>query len=129
MFPRTSPILRPPVLAALGAVAVILLVYRFANYREEGLVKKFVSELSSGNFQQAYQTWGPSSGYDYRDFMGDWGGRGYYGKIRDFKILGSQNRGTGVVVTVEFSHLKRPISLWVERKTQTISFSPFEEVR
>ncbi len=126
---KQSPILRPPVLAAFTAVAVILLIYRFANFREERLVEKFANELRSGNFEQAYQTWGPSQGYRFGDFMADWGGKGFYGKTRDFQILSSQNHGSGVIVTVEFSHLKRPVPLWVERRTQTISFSPFEEVK
>jgi hypothetical protein len=129
MVLRGSPLLRPPVLLALGAVFVVLLVYKFANYREERLVKRFLEELRSGDFQRAYQTWGPSKGYTYEDFMADWGGGGYYGKVQEFKILESKTRGSGVIVMVEFSHLKRRIPFWVERRTQTLGFSPFEDLQ
>jgi hypothetical protein len=129
MLLRRSPLLRPPALLALGAVIAVLLVYKFANFREERLVKRFLEELRSGDFQRAYQTWGPSKGYTYEDFMADWGGRGYYGKLQRFKILESKTRGSGVIVMVEFSHLKRPVPFWVERRTQTLGFSPFEDLQ
>jgi hypothetical protein len=126
---RKSPLLRTPALFALGAVVLVVLIYRFANFREERLVKRFLEELRSGNSQQAYQIWGPSKGYSYQDFVADWGGHGYYGKIQDFKILESKTLGSGVIVMVEFSHLKRPVPLWVERRTQTLGFSPFETLQ
>lgn len=125
---RKSPLFRAPVLFALSAIIIVLLIYRFANFREERLVKRFLEQLRAGNFQQAYQIWGPSKGYAYEDFMADWGGNGYYGKIREFKILKSQTHGSGVIVTVEFSHLKRPVPIWVERRTQTLGFSPIEHL-
>jgi hypothetical protein len=126
MWLRKSPLLRAPVLSALGAIIVVLLIYKFANFREERLVRKFLEELTAGDFQQAYQTWGPTSGYTYKEFMADWGGNGYYGKVREFKILDSKTHGNGVIIKVEFHHLKRPVAFWVERKTQTLGFSPFE---
>ena len=121
--------MRPPVLFALGAAVIILLIYRFGNIREEWLVQKFLDELKTGDFPQAYQTWGPTSGYTYKDFMADWGGNGYYGKIGDSRIIESKTEGTGVIVMVEFSHLKRPVALWVERRTRTLAFSPIEILR
>lgn len=126
MLLKKSPLMRPPVLFALGAVAIILLVYRFGNFREERLVQKFLDELKAGQFQQAYQTWGPTQGYSFKDFMADWGGNGYYGKIGGSRIVKSKTEGTGVVVLVEFDHLKRPVALWVERRARTLAFSPIE---
>ncbi|MCI0420582.1 MAG: hypothetical protein L0312_15385, partial [Acidobacteria bacterium] len=114
---------------AMGAVAVILLIYRFANIREEWLVQRFLDELKLGNFQQAYRIWGPTKGYTYQDFMADWGGSGYYGKIGPSRILESKTEGSGVIVLVEFSHLKRPVALWVERRTRMLAFSPIETLR
>jgi len=126
MLLKKSPLMRPPVLFSMGAVAIILLIYQFGNIREERLVQKFLDELKAGNFQQAYQTWGPTPGYTFRDFMADWGGNGFYGKIGQSRILKSKTEGTGVIVLVEFSHLKRPVALWVERRTRTLAFSPIE---
>ena len=40
MLLKQSPLMRPPVLFAMGAVAVILLIYRFGNFREEKLVQR-----------------------------------------------------------------------------------------
>jgi hypothetical protein len=129
MLLRKSSLLRAPVLFAVAAVVIVLLVYRFANFREERLVRRFLEELQNGNSQQAYQIWGASKGYTYQDFMADWGGNGFYGKIQKFKILESKTRGSGVIVLVEFSHLKRPVPFWVERRTQTLGFSPFEKLQ
>ena len=126
---RKDILQRPPFLFALGAALIVLLLYRFGNIREEWVVKRFLGELKAGDFQKAYQTWGPTAGYPYSEFMADWGGNGYYGKIHEFKIEGSQSEGTGVVVEVEFSHLKKPVFLWVERKTHTLGFSPIEQLR
>ncbi|MFN8008905.1 MAG: hypothetical protein U0V70_18140 [Terriglobia bacterium] len=126
---RNDVVLRPPFLFALGAVLIVLLLYRFGNIREEWVVKRFLEELKAGEYQKAYQTWGPTGGYTYQDFMADWGGNGYYGKIQEFKIVGSKSEGTGVVIEVEFSHLKRPVFLWVERRSHTLGFSPIEQLR
>ena len=123
---KHSPLMRPPALLAMSAIAVILLIYKFGNFREERLVQRFLDELKAGNFQQAYQTWGPTQGYTYKDFMADWGGNGYFGKIGASRILESKTEGSGVIVLVEFSHLKRPVALWVERRTRTLAFSPIE---
>lgn len=126
---KHNPLMRPPALLAMLAVAAILLIYRFGNFREERLVQRFLDELKAGNFQQAYQIWGPTGGYTYKDFMADWGGNGYFGKIGASKILESKTEGSGVIVLVEFSHLKRPVALWVERRTRTLAFSPIETLR
>lgn len=130
MLLKKGPLTRPPALFAMGAVAIILLIYRFGNIRDERLVQKFLDELKAGNFQQAYQTWGPTPGYTYKDFMADWGGsNGYYGKVGASRILESKTEGSGVIVIIEFSHLKRPVALWVERRTRTLAFSPIETLR
>ena len=118
--------MKVPVFFALGAVVICLLIYRFGNYREEQLVKRFLEALRSGDYPKAYEVWGPSKEYKFADFMADWGGRGYYGKVAGFKILQSKTRGSGVIVTVGFSHLKKPVHIWVERKTHTLGFSPIE---
>jgi hypothetical protein len=114
-----------PVSLALAVVAACLLVYRFANFREERIVRHFLEELKAGNYQKAYQIWGASPAYSYQDFMADWGSEGYYGKVTSYKVLDSETRGSGVAIYVEFAHLKKPVAFWVERKTQVLSFAPF----
>jgi hypothetical protein len=120
---KTRPLL-VPVGLALAVVAGSLLLYRFANFREERVVRQFLDELKVGNYRQAYQAWGPTSSYSYDDFRSDWGERGYYGKVTSYKILDSQTRGSGVIVYVEFDHLKKPLAFWVDRKTRSLGFAP-----
>jgi hypothetical protein len=121
MLLKKSPLMCPPVLFAMGAIAVILLIYRFGNIREERLVQKFLDELKAGNFQQAYQTWGPTQGYTYKDFMADWGGNGYFGKIGASRILESKPKErcdrAGRVQPFEAA-----LALWVERRTRRQHF-------
>jgi hypothetical protein len=118
--------LRFPIILALSAIVVGLLVYRFANIREERVVQRFLQALKAQNYPSAYQIWGPTPNYTYKDFMTDWGGaQSYYGLVKSYQILESKSRGSGVVITVEFNHLKKQLNLWVERRTQQLSFSPY----
>jgi hypothetical protein len=98
----------------------------FRNFPEERTVSRFLSTLEVGNYREAYQLWQPSDTYSYADFIHDWGERGDYGKIRTFKILGSQSKGTGtVIVTVTINDQEPPRELLVDRKTKGLAFSPF----
>lgn len=115
-----------PIVLVFCVVVIGLLVYRYANFREERAVRLFLESVKSQDYPKAYQLWGPSPNYTYMDFMADWGGpRSYYGIVREYRILGSESRGSGVVVTVEFDHLKNSVNIWVERKNRQLSFSPF----
>ena len=127
MLFRKDGSLRVPLVLALVVVVAFLLLYRFANFREERAVRLFLEELNAGNYPKAYQLWGPSAAYSYKDFMADWGEQGYYGRPKSFKILDSRTRGSGVIVYVKIDHLKKPMAFWVERKTQTLGFSPISE--
>ena len=127
MLFRKDRSLRVPLVLALVVVAACLLLYRFANFREERAVRLFLEELNAGNYPKAYQLWGPSAAYSYKDFMADWGEQGYYGRPKNFKILDSRTRGSGVIVYIELNHLKKPIAFWVERKTRALGFSPISD--
>jgi len=126
MLLRKDRPLSVPLILVISLVGVGLLVYHFANIREEWVVKRFLEALKAEDYARAYQVWGPPPTYGYKEFLADWGGqRGYYGVVRGYKILRSETRGSGVIVVVEFEHLKKPVPLWVERKTHQLSFSPF----
>ena len=126
LFRKDRP-LRVPSILALVVVAACLLLYQFANFREERAVRLFLEELQAGNYPKAYQLWGPSAAYSYQDFMADWGEPGYYGRPKNFKILDSQTRRSGVIIYVRINHLKNPVAFWVERKTRTLGFSPISD--
>ena len=90
------------ILIALAVIVVGGAAYIvFRNFPEERAISHFLTTLEQGNYREAYQLWQPSSTYSYEDFLHDWGERGDYGKIRTFKILGSQSKGKEtVIVTV-----------------------------
>jgi hypothetical protein len=118
-----------PVISALTLILIILLIYQFGNYRQERVVKNFLNELKAGDYQKAYQIWGPTQSYAFKDFMKDWGGASsYYGKVTGYRILKSKTRGNGVIIVVEFNHLKRPVYFWVDLKDLTMAFSPFADL-
>ena len=108
--------------APLGA----LLSYRFWNYSEERTVARFLTALAQGSYPEAYRLWQPSASYAYSDFLRDWGERGDYGKIRQFKILGSQSKGRRtVIVTVRINNVDPPLDLLVDRETKGLAYSIF----
>lgn len=110
------------VVIALGVASYVV----FRNFPEERAVSHFVTALEQGNYREAYQLWQPSSTYTYQDFLHDWGAQGDFGKIRTFKILGSQSKGEGtVIVTLTINDEQPPRDLLVDRKTKGLAFSPF----
>ena len=98
----------------------------FRNFPEERAVSRFFTTLEQGNYREAYRLWQPSDTYSYADFLHDWGERGDYGKIRSFRILGSQSKGEkSVIVTVTINDEEPPRELLVDRKTKGLAYSPF----
>jgi len=114
-----------PILVGVAIIAVSFGVYKFANYREEGSVSGFLSEIRNGDFDKAYSYWDLEGGhYVMKDFMEDWGKDGYYGKfIKSAKISDSNSYGTSVIVYVRFEGFKAPIALLVNKETLKVSFS------
>ncbi len=130
MAAKRIPWFNLPVISALSLLLIILLIYKFGNFRQERVVKNFIRELQVGNYQKAYEIWGPSDTYLFKDFMKDWGGASsYYGQIRGYHIIDSKTHGNGVVVYVEFDHLKNPVAIWVDLKNFTLAFSPINDLK
>ena len=114
----------------LVAVAIIVVggagYIIFRNFPEERAISRFLTTLEKGNYRAAYQLWQPSDTYSYADFLHDWGERGDFGKIRTFKILGSQSKGKAtVIVTVTINDEEPPRDILVDRKTKGLAYSPF----
>ncbi len=66
----------------LSVIAILLLTWAaylvFHNYPEKQVVKHFLGEVNSAQYQQAYRDWGcttahPCPNYDYQRFLEDWG--------------------------------------------------------
>lgn len=115
------------ILAALAVIIVGGACYiLLRNFPEERAVSRFLTALEQGNYPEAYRLWQPSDTYTYEDFLRNWGDRGDYGKIRTYKIMGSQSRGKEtVIVTVTINEETPPCELVVDHRTKGLSFSPF----
>lgn len=122
--PGKTRLLKTPLILAGAAVGLGILIYFFANFREERAVQKCFEALHRGDLEAAYRIWGPTEHYTFKDFLQDWGEDGYYGKVRYFKIVESESRGSGVIVRVQINNLARPIAFWVEREDRSIGFAP-----
>ena len=112
---------------SLTILAIVLIVgaYKFVNYREEGSVAQFLTNVRDGNYDAAYANWDIGEGhYTMKQFMEDWGKSGYYGKALDrAKISDSNSMGTSVIVYVRFVGFKAPVSFLVDKESLKMSFS------
>ena len=103
-----------------------LLYLVFRNYPAERAANRFLTTLEHGKYQEAYRIWQPAPTYTYENFLHDWGDQGDYGKIREFKVLGSRSKGSDtVIVTVRINNVDPPLDLLVDRKTKGLAFSIF----
>ena len=112
----------------------------FRYYPEKRAVDHFFEALVSGDTNQAYQLWKPSSSYKLNDFVADWGPNGYYGPVKSYEILraAAKKESNGITINVavspfspmpgandpEKSRRTKTISLWVDPESKAISFSP-----
>lgn len=121
-------LLKTPLILAGALVFLGILIYFFANFREERAVQRCFEALQQGDLEAAYQIWGPTEEYTFKDFLQDWGEDGYYGRVRSFRIVESESQGSGVIVRVQIrtdaGQLRIPIPFWVERKDRSIGFAP-----
>ena len=127
------------VLAAVVAAVIVVGVfaYLYRNWPEERVVDRFFTALVNKDFELAYGIWlhDPTwkqhplnyPNYSFREFYNDWGPGGEWGIIKSFRIDGSANpkQGSGVVVVVTINERKEPARIWVEKKDETLTFSPY----
>jgi hypothetical protein len=149
----TSTLFEPPPprnpwplrIAAILAVVVLVGAFFYWQFRfraERRQVERFMDALVAGDYQGAYQIWGPSSDYTFRDFLEDWGETTPRGRIRSYEIVsvGEPTRevtvsggpvlkmggnSSGIVVVVRLNGTIEEVKIWVERKDLTLSFAPF----
>jgi 4-amino-4-deoxy-L-arabinose transferase-like glycosyltransferase len=117
-----AEILREPHIARLVQI--------LRNRRQEDEVKKFLSLLSTGQYESAYRLWGfsesnPSKDYPFKTFMADWGPQSPRARIGSAQIKKSRSCGSGVIVTLDFGRNQEQDKLWVEHDSLTIGFSPW----
>ena len=118
-------VLKVPASIALVLIFVAGILYKYANFREEGRVRQFVEAVGNGQYEAAYQDWDADAHYNMKDFLQDWGKDGYYTKgMREAHVTDSNGKGGSVVVYVTIDSLKYPLALLVDKETLKISFSP-----
>jgi hypothetical protein len=117
------------VLWSLTAVIVaVILFFSFRNWRQERVMKQFISLLKQQNYQDAYKLFGctqetPCKYYPPEKFNEDWGPAGEYKNAGDAKIENEDVCGSGVIFTVAIPK-KGPLGLWVENSTNVLGFAP-----
>jgi len=120
--------LKVPVGIALVLIFIGGLLYKYANYREEGRVRQFMEIVQNGQYDSAYQQWDADGRYTMNDFMQDWGKDGYYTKgMHEAHVVESKGQGSAVIVYVGIDSLKSPVALLVNKDTLKISFSPISK--
>ncbi len=115
-----------PILAILIVVAIVIAYFELHNLPEKYAVDHFLAELQKGDYQEAYKLWKPAPSYHFEDFMHDWGPKGDYGKITQFKVLDTESKGSDlVIVTVQINDQYPTLDLVVARKSKGLAYSPF----
>lgn len=125
------------VVAVLALTTALFFMLRFRA--EKATARHFLSEVVAGDFQSAYRTWKPSSGYSFQDFLGDWGLTGEFGPVKSFELRSAARpvNASGVVVTVLVSpyspfpdstdpksRSNKTVRLWIESSDQSMSYAP-----
>lgn len=115
-----------PLVVIIIIVAGVIGYFAFHNLPEKRAVAGFLTQLEQGNYQQAYKLWQPAPNYTYDDFMHDWGPKGDYGKVREFKIIDAKSKGSAlVIVAVSINNQTPAVALLVDRKTKGLAYSPY----
>jgi len=123
--------LKLPGIVLLVFVVIGGLYYEYHNYREEGAVRHFLSEVFAGHPEEAFSRWDLEGGsYSMQDFLMDWGKDGYYTRgAASAKVVDSNSRGTSVVVYVSIDTFKLPVAFRVDKESLKLSYSPTNKFR
>jgi hypothetical protein len=115
-----------PLLVIIVVVGGIIGYFVLHNLPEKRAVGHFLTQLKEGDYKEAYKLWQPAPDYSYQDFLHDWGPKGDYGKIREFKIDSADSRGSDLVIVIVTINNQTPaLALVVDRKTKGLAYSPF----
>ena len=127
---RRNRTVKTIVLSLLGAAVVAVIAYSLLhNYSEKQVVKRFLAQVNSHNYQEAYREWGctsahPCPNYDYNRFMQDWGPQAKAGS--PWKIASTDSCRAFLTVNVQANGIE-PQSLSVQRNDKSLGFAPAPE--
>lgn len=129
-------------LLIIGSASGIWMYYGVVHVPQRHVTEHFLNALIAGDTQLAYNLWKPDpKQYSYKDFLDDWGDKGFYGPVRSYQIESAsepRRAGSGIIVTVEVnpynpfpgdedvmkSHATKEVRLWVENKDKSMGFAP-----
>jgi hypothetical protein len=115
-----------PLLVIIIVVGGVIGYFALHNLPEKRAVANFLTQLKDENYKEAYRLWQPAPDYSYDDFMHDWGPKGDYGKVREFKIVAAESKGSQLVVVIVTVNNQTPaLPLLVDRKTKGLAYSPY----
>jgi hypothetical protein len=127
--------------ALLCCVVAAIFVYTFWDWPEKHRVERFFQAVEAQDFPKAFAIWNNDpdwqqhpqkyvqAGYPYGRFLSDWNDQSEYGKITSHKIIYVTTLGNGVLTAVVVNGRKTLLPLFVEHKTHTISFTPYDIVQ
>ena len=127
---RRNRIIKWIILACILIVVVGIASYLiFHNYPEKQVVKHFLAQVNSRDYDAAYRDWGcttahPCPNYDYNRFMEDWGPSKKTGS--PWKIASIDGCRTFVTVNVQAEGAELQ-SLAVQRNDHSLGFAPAPE--
>jgi len=116
------------VLWGLAALIVLTVAYfTFRNWRQEQVVKQFLSLLQQKKYQEAYAMWGctaehPCKYYSPEQFTSEWGPSSPYADVSAIKIEHEDTCGNGVVFDVEAPKTEG-VGLFVNRESNTVGYA------
>lgn len=141
--PRPAQRRKRLIIIAVAVVVIAAGVWWFTRYwPEEHVVNKFFTAIEKKDFDTAYGIYNadpdwkshPDKYKDYtlNQFLLDWGPSGEYGVITSHEIdcvKEPDKKGfaspSGVIIAVTVNNRDGDASMWVEKKTKTLTISPF----
>ena len=127
---RRNRIVKFSILGVLAALVLLVIAYFFFHNRsEKKTVERFLAEVNSHDYKDAYVTWGctdahPCKNYDFTRFMEDWGPKTK--ATSPWKIASVEGCRSFVTVNVTADGAELQ-SLGVERGARTVSYAPSSE--
>lgn len=131
------------VTALVVVLAAFLVWWFFRFYSEDHVINKFFAAIEHKDYDTAYGLYFADADwkqhpqkynqYPLPQFMLDWGPSSEYGTITSHKIectteppSKAYRSPTGVIVVVSVNNRPETTSMWVEKKSKSISLSPQE---
>lgn len=131
--------------ALVIVIAAFLIWWFFRFYPEDHVINKFFAAIEHKDYDTAYGLYFADpewkqhpqkyNQYPLPQFMLDWGPSSEYGTITSHKIectteppSKAYRSPTGVIVVVSVNKRSETTSMWVEKKSKSISLSPQEVI-